>query len=255
MTGFSLPGGALRWRRSATSVLIAWSTVGAGAELVPLFPAADDEFRQGFVRVVNHSTVGGTVDLVAVDDAGDEVDGLVLQVGPGETVHFNSDDLENGNPDKGLSGAAGAGDGDWRLELTSQLDIEVLAYIRTADGFLTAVHDTVPVSADGHRVAIFNPGSNDKQVSRLRIINPGSTPATVTIEGTDDRGRRRRTHPRHEPSGNTNRAPHQSIHGAVNGLANSAPLSLRLRCCEPPRLPARGQLHRPWWRDPDHRVR
>lgn len=194
MTGFSLPRGASCWRRWTTSVLIAWPTVvvaTAEAELVPLFPAADDEFRQGFVRVVNHSTVGGSVDVVAVDDAGNEVDDLTLQIGPGETVHFNSDDLENGNPDKGLSGAAGAGDGDWRLELTSQLDIEVLAYIRTADGFLTAVHDTVPVSSDGHRVAIFNPASNDKQVSRLRIINPGSAPATVTIEGTDDRGQPR----------------------------------------------------------------
>ena len=194
MTGFSLTCGAPRWRRWATSVLIAWPTVGAvpaGAELVPLFPAASDEFRQGFVRVVNHSTVGGTVDIVAVDDAGNAQDDLALAIGPGETMHFNSDDLENGNTNKGLSGAAGAGDGDWRLELTSRLDIEVLAYIRTEDGFLTAMHDTVPVSADGHRVAIFNPGSNDRQVSRLRIINPGSTPATITIQGTDDRGQPR----------------------------------------------------------------
>ena len=193
MTRSSLLGGATAWRRWATSVLIAWPTVGAataGAELVPLFPAADDAFRQGFVRVVNHSTIGGTVDIVAVDDAGNKEDDLVLEIGPGETVHFNSDDLEAGNPDKGLSGAAGAGDGDWRLELTSQLDIEVLAYIRTDDGFLTAMHDLVPVSADGHRVAIFNPGSNDEQVSRLRLINPSSTPAAVTIQGTDDRGQR-----------------------------------------------------------------
>ena len=194
MTGGSSTCGATRWRRWAASVVIAWPTVGsvtARAELVPLFPAADDEFRQGFVRVVNHSTAGGMVNVVAVDDAGNEKDDLVLGIGPGETVHFNSDDLERGNPDKGLSGAAGAGDGDWRLELTSHLDIEVLAYIRTGDGFLTAMHDTVPVSADGHRVAIFNPGSNDKQVSRLRLINPGSTPAAVTIQGTDDDGQPR----------------------------------------------------------------
>ena len=35
----------------------------------------------------------------------------------------------------------------------------------------------------------FNPGSNDRQVSRLRLINPGDAAAEVTIEGTDDKGR------------------------------------------------------------------
>ena len=191
MTRLSLLRDAGLRRRWATSVLIACTAAGgvpASAALVPLFHSASDEFRQGFVRVVNHSTVAGTVTIVAVDDGGTEQDPLTLAIGAGETVHFNSDDLETGNPDKGLTGATGAGDGDWRLELTSQLDIEVLAYIRTEDGFLTAMHDTVPVAGGGHRVAVFNPGSNERQVSRLRLINPGSTPATVTVQGVDDGG-------------------------------------------------------------------
>ena len=192
MTGLPLPRGATRWCRRGAGVLIVstlYAAATANATLVPLFPAASDDFRQGFVRVINHSTEAGTVEIVAVDDAGNSTDGLELAINPGRTVHFNSDDLETGNPDKGLSGSTGAGDGDWRLELTSRLDIEVLAYIRSEDGFLTSMHDAVPVSAaDGHRVAIFNPGSNEAQVSRLRIINPGDSQATVTIEGTDDRG-------------------------------------------------------------------
>ena len=182
-----------RWCGPATGLLIASSIVAAtaaGAALVPLFPPAADEFRQGFVRVINHSTIAGTVDIVATDDDGTRNTGMTLAIGAGETVHFNSDDLETGNVDKGLSGAVGTGVGDWRLELSSRLDIEVLAYIRTEDGFLTAMHDTVPVGADGHRVVIFNPGSNDKQVSRLRLINPGNVQASVTIQGTDDRGER-----------------------------------------------------------------
>ena len=52
-------------------------------------------------------------------------------------AHFNSDDLEQGTDDKGLSGGVGAGEGDWRLELTSDLDVEVLSYIRAAGGLLT----------------------------------------------------------------------------------------------------------------------
>ena len=40
----------------------------------------------------------------------------------------------------------------------------------------------------GHHVAIFNPASNENQVSRLRVINPGEAPAVVVTEGIDDAG-------------------------------------------------------------------
>ena len=52
-----------------------------------------------------------------------------------------------GNPTKGLSASTGAGDGDWRLALDGTLDAEVLSYIRTKDGFLTAMHDLAPRTA------------------------------------------------------------------------------------------------------------
>jgi len=48
----------------------------------------------------------------------------------------------------------------------------VLPYVRTSDGLVTAMHGIVPLTSGRHRVAIFNPASNDKQVSRLHIINP-----------------------------------------------------------------------------------
>ena len=111
-----------------------------------------------------------------------------MSVGAGEAVHFNSDDLENGNAEKGLSDGVGAGEGAWRLQLSSELDIEVLSYIRTTDGFLTAMHDTVPSAGGRHRVAFFNPGSNASQVSWLRLVNPGEEAAEVSIVGVDDQG-------------------------------------------------------------------
>ena len=74
------------------------------------------------------------------------------------------------------------------MELTSEADIEVLSYIRTADGFLTSMHDVVPRVDDRYRVATFNPGRNINQVSRLRLINPGQETAHVTIAGIDDAG-------------------------------------------------------------------
>ena len=157
--------------------------------LVPLFPSASDAALQGFVRVINHSGDFGEVQIEAIDDTGRSYGPLTLSINATETVHFNSDDLEGGNAGKALTGSTGAGEGDWRLALASDLDIEVLSYIRTTDGFLTAMHDLAPeVEAGVHRIAIFNPGSNAAQVSRLRLINPGEEAAQVVIEGLDDRG-------------------------------------------------------------------
>ena len=124
----------------------------------------------------------------AFDDEGETYGPLVMRIGAGEAAHFNSEDLENGNAEKGLSDGVGAGQGAWRLQLSSELDIEVLSYVRTSDGFLTAMHDTAPSAGGRHRVAFFNPGGNASQVSRLRLVNPGEEEAEVSIAGVDDRG-------------------------------------------------------------------
>ena len=156
--------------------------------MVWLFPRADDAVRQGFARVINHSGEGGEVNITAIDDAGMRYGPVALSITAGQTVHFNSDDLESGNPGKGLPDGVGAGQGDWRLKFESTLDLEVLSYIRTEDGFLTAMHDVAPTGPDGLRVVTFNPASNVNQVSRLRLINSGDEAAEVTIIGVDDAG-------------------------------------------------------------------
>ncbi len=182
--------GPLAWgAASASSASSAGAASGnTDGHLVPLFPPESDEFRQGFVRVINRTDASGEVTITAVDDSGLRSDSVQLAIEARETVHFNSEDLENGAPDKGLPIGTGAAEGNRRLELSSELDIEVLAYIRTGDGFLTAMHDVVEPATDGHRVAIFNPGRNDEQVSVLRLINSGSSDSRVTISGIDDSG-------------------------------------------------------------------
>ena len=158
---------------------------------MPLFPAAwrfTQQGLQGFVRVINHTGQAGELHMDVFDDEGMQYGPVTLDIDAGEAVHFNSDDLEFGNADKGLSEGVGAGKGDWRLRLSSSLDIEVLAYIRTDVGFLTSMHDLVPRTEAVYRVAIFNPGGNANQVSRLRFINPGAQASEVTIEGVDDEG-------------------------------------------------------------------
>ena len=159
---------------------------------IGLFPSAarrtESGGYQGFARIINRSEQAGEVHIKAFDDEGVAAGPVTLIIGAGEAVHFNSDDLEEGNPDKGLSGGVGDGTGDWRLELASTLDLRVLGYIRTDDGFVTSMHDLVPRTDGTYRVVFFNPGSNTSQVSRLRLVNPGAEAATVTIEGIDDDG-------------------------------------------------------------------
>lgn len=66
--------------------------------------------------------------------------------------------------------------------------MEVLTYMRTRDGFLTSLHDVVPVERGVYRVPVFNPGSNRNQVSHLRLVNISKSTATVRVGGVDSTG-------------------------------------------------------------------
>ena len=161
---------------------------GRALHRLPLFPAAGGS-RQGFVRVINRSYSPGEVVIEAVDDAGVRSGPVSLTMRPRRAAHFNSMDLEAGNDAKGLSAGIGTGNGDWRLEITSTLDLQVLSYIRTSDGFLTSMHDLAPRSEDGDLwIPFFNPGANRNQVSHLRLANSGDAPVDATITGIDDGG-------------------------------------------------------------------
>ena len=155
---------------------------------VPLLPA-DSGRRDGFVRVVNLSHHDGEALIDAVDDMGASRGSVRLQLDARQTVHFNAGDLAQGNAAKGLDGAVGTAQGDWRLTLTSTLDLLVLSYVRTPDGYLAAMHDVVPIAEDGtHRMPFFNPGSNAEQLSKLRLLNNGGAAVSATVTGIDDAG-------------------------------------------------------------------
>ena len=147
--------------------------------------------QQGFARIVNHSDRAGTVHIWGTDDTGEQRGPVTLSLNARVARQFNSGDLERG--EAGLSAGLGDGVGDWRLELASDLDIEASAYIRTADGFLTAMHDVVRTVEVGgetvHRVPLFNPGSNRSLVSWLRVANLTGRRVEVTIRGLDAAGR------------------------------------------------------------------
>ena len=170
-------------------------TKAPGIAAVPLLVSASDSMRQGFVRIMNFSEAAGTVRIIAYDDAGNPANPVVIPLAGKERKHFNSGDLENGNPAKGIeSGIGSPTQGDWRLDVETALHVRVLSFIRTNDGFLTAMHDVLPSVrlSDGQRIMparTFNPGSNTSQVSKLRLVNIVANAESVSIQGVDDQGR------------------------------------------------------------------
>ena len=158
-----------------------------GAHRLAFFPSSSGNSRQGFARIINHSDEMGVVNVEAAAESG-VVRSTSLIVGANEAVHFNAEDLEHGSSDIDLDGV-GEGREDWRLTLRSSLDIEVLGYVRTADGFVTSMHDLAPETFDVHDVPMFNPGSNVRQVSRLRVVNPTGIGRVAVLNGVDDAGK------------------------------------------------------------------
>ena len=155
---------------------------------LPLVLSASDSRRQGFVRLINRSEEAGTVLIHATDDAGVPFGPVEIEMDARASFQFDADDLERGNPGRGMANGIGSGLGDWRLELETSLDIAPLAYARTSEGFLTGMRDTAEMLDDGrYFVPIFNPARNTQQVSTLRLVNPGTEDADIRISGLDDR--------------------------------------------------------------------
>ena len=159
------------------------------AKDVPLMLSASHSTRQGFARIVNESEEAGVVRVFAVDDGGYAPDPFEIQLNAEQAFHLNANDLEHGNSNKGIEGVGAPVQGDWRLDIETDLSVRMLAFVRANDDFLTAMHGVLPRDDDGQLVAMtFNPGSNDERVSKLRLVNTGDSVETVSIEGIDDQG-------------------------------------------------------------------
>ena len=158
---------------------------------VGLFPSASNPDTAGAVRIVNRTRRAGRVSIEAIDDTGARFGPVSLWLGARAGVTIGSGDLEAGNAAKGLYGGTGAGSGDWRLRLSSALEIAVLSHVRplgVRDGLLSAMGAVVPRRGSGHRVALPDPSAVPGQAGRLRLINPSATEAAVSIRGVDGTG-------------------------------------------------------------------
>ena len=161
---------------------------------VPLLaPPGASGGPQGVLRIVNGSAESGTVTIYAIDDAGMRSGPAAFTLNASAAAEFTAAELQSGNAARGLAGGIGAAAGDARLVIETDLDIVPLAFVRAADGTLSAMNETVRAGAAQagrylYDVPVFNPAADAVQASRLRLINPGDTAAAVTIAGLDDGG-------------------------------------------------------------------
>ena len=178
---------------------LAGLTLWCGAALAELYtvpllaPPGASGGPQGVLRIVNGAAESGTVTIHAIDDAGMRSGPATFTLNPLAAAEFTAAELRSGNAARSLAGGIGADVGDVRLVIETSLDIVPLAFVRAADGTLSAMNDTVRATeAQAGRfrydVPVFNPAAEVVQASRLRLINPGDEAAAVTIAGLDDGG-------------------------------------------------------------------
>ena len=150
---------------------------------LPLLSPASHAPQIGVVRIVNRSKREGTVTIHAIDDAGMRIGPGEVELDPWEAIQFDSDDVE---------AVTGPGEGYWRLELSTTLDIRSQAFIHAPDGTLAPVHDVVPLDGETdnyhwYHVKKFFPARHEQQ-SWLRLINPTADALDVMLLAVTDQG-------------------------------------------------------------------
>lgn len=172
---------------TASGPLANLSAAQVGEGSVLLFLSAGDALNEGRLRITNRSAAG-EIRIRAVDDTGQSFGPVTMSVDGQQTVTLSSNDLETGNAAKGLPIGLGSGEGDWRLVLESELNLDVFAYARSQDGVVSIAHNVAAEGRRRHHVPFFNPASETRQQSRLRLINPSEGAAQIVIQAWDDAG-------------------------------------------------------------------
>lgn len=147
-----------------------------------------EKTQQSFVRILNLTTQSGTVTVTGYDDAGNEGGTMTFTLAANDAQQLNSADIEAGNTGKGLTGALGEGDGNWRLVVSSDLEMDVMSIIRLPGGYLSNMSAIAPGEGNTRELTLVEPADESSRESSLRVMNTSGNVATVTISATDDDG-------------------------------------------------------------------
>ena len=185
----------------AATLLWCCGAVHAENYTIPLFVGASaGGDPQGVLKLVNGAEAATTVAIHSIDDTGVRAGPTTLTLNALASMELSATELRDGSTAKGLSEGLGSLAGDVRLLIVSDAPVLPSAFVRSADGALSAVNATVLEAAGAGRsvgaernayrydVAVFHPASHVTQPSRLRLINPNEVPAQVAIDARDDAG-------------------------------------------------------------------
>lgn len=101
-----------------TGALAALAYNGAVVQVNHINPASNPN-QQSYLRITNTGPTS-LVRITGVDDAGAAgASATQFTLASGASVQLNSQDLENGNAEKGIAGGFGAGTGKWRVTVTA----------------------------------------------------------------------------------------------------------------------------------------
>ena len=113
--------------------------VEPGRHDVAIFNPGKNMTQQSRLRLVNPGEVDASVDVEGTDDHGNESEGSVqLTVPKGGACTVTSEELESGETDDScgcaMSGdGLGAGEGKWRLSVTTDQSIQVMSVLKTPE--------------------------------------------------------------------------------------------------------------------------
>lgn len=120
------------------------SYLGGVYHAVPMFNPGANANQQSRLRIINNSGYPNDFLISAIDDSGkDAPNGSVsVTLGAYQAATFSSQDLENGNAAKGLSGSFGKGAGKWRLAVVSTYESTAMSFMELPGGYVSNTSDT-----------------------------------------------------------------------------------------------------------------
>ncbi|MDP1699020.1 MAG: beta-propeller fold lactonase family protein [Xanthomonadaceae bacterium] len=153
------------------------------------FNPASNAVQESLLRLINPNPAAVEVEIHAFDDSGAPGGIVTLSLSPGEALQLRSLYLEQGNPDLGLTGAFGDGDGKWQLKVNSSQPITVMSLVRVPGDQLASVSELALERAPrDYRVLRAHANTDASETSVIRVVNRSSAPAQVLINARDDAG-------------------------------------------------------------------